>query len=352
MSHPKPCRFVPGYGHFLRSHVPFCKDRACEGCQPCTHDENGSPIRHCEAKKSCGRHLDHAHPHTCPKCIGHVRADLQAIRRMSLVLIPLAAEHGYDRGRSGGVNHQATALAGPAADPLAWTSHRQAQIRAVQGHGTESTLLTTKLLDPEDRNHPKAVLGRWEAMIREHFKQRPARLITADTAAEYLAANLTRLAQDPAEDWALFASELRICRAHLEDILNTARRPVTGAPCPSCSTAPPLTKVYAHWCTRETCEKEHDTSGAGDVWRCPNCAAKWTEAEYRLWVTDDYLSNADHLTATDIQMVYGIPASTIRTWAQRGQVAKRGRNASGQRLYDVHQALAAYARTTKNQETA
>lgn len=340
----KPCRFVPGYGHYLPSHELNCRDTTCEGCQPCTHDDHGRPVRHCTAKAHCGQHLGPDHRHTCPQCIGRVRADITWIRRNTLLLTAAAIE-------AGGVNTEAAVLAGPAADPFVWSARRVAQLRA------DHTRIEP--LDFEDYHHPLAVLGRWELLMREHYQQPPTqtreaverrgapRWTSIASAADYLFDRLTKIAQDPDFDWAQMAAEIHACRSHLEDILNTARRPETGAPCPSCAKAPALQKVYAHWCERETCTKEHDVTGAKDVWRCPDCKAKWSEAEYRMWVADDYLQNATALTASELQMIYGINPSSLRTWAQRDQVKKRGRNPSGQQLYDVEQARAMRERTQK-----
>lgn len=323
MTATKPCRYVPGYGHYLRTHELNCRDNTCDGCQPCTHHE-GNPVRHCTAQTSCGQHLDDSHPQTCPRCIGRARDDINAITR--------GASELPDEVVEAGVESEAANLAGPAADPFAWTRRRIRQLQA----GTPADHL-----DPEDPHHPLAVLGRWELMLREHHGHDIPDRFTTRGAAAYLLQHLDRVAQDPEQDWAQFTGELRACRSHLEDVLHTARRPETGAPCPACTNAPPLTKVYAHWCTDPECTKEHDISGAKDTWRCPACRATWTEAEYRLWVADDYLDNAEALTAAEIHQIHGIKPSTLRTWSERGLVAKRGKNARGQQTYDVEQALAA-----------
>lgn len=326
----KPCRFVPGWGHYLPSHELNCRDITCQGCAPCTHDRDGSLVRHCTARPACGQHLGPSHPATCPKCIGKVRADITWISRNARLLTAAAIEHA-------GVRSEAANLAGPAADPFAWTMRRVHQLRAG---------IPAEQLDPEDPHHPLAVLGRWEVMLREHYHQPPTRRPHATaprwtdlmSAADYLFTRLSDAAQDPGIAWGEMAAEIRVCRSNLEDILNTARHPETGAPCPSCAKAPPLKKVYAHWCENDTCEKEHDTTGASDLWRCPNCKAQWTEAVYRKWVADDFLQNAEALTATDMQMIYDIKPSTLRTWVQRGKVHKRGQNNSGRHLYDVTEA--------------
>lgn len=322
MTTSKPCRYVPGYGHYLRTHELTCHDNTCDGCQPCTHDQ-GSPVRHCTARTSCGQHLPDDHAQTCPRCIGRTRDDINAILDAVNQLPAEALEEG--------VNSEAANLAGPAADPFTWTRNRVRQLRA----GTPATSI-----DPEDPHHPKAVLGRWELMIREHYNQLLPDDFTIHNAARYLLGVIGLVAQDPEQDWAQLAAELRACRSHLEDVLHTARRPETGAPCPGCEAAPPLHKVYAHWCEQVDCTREHDRTGAKDTWRCPACRSTWTEAEYRLWVADDYLDNAQALTAAEIHQTHGIKPATLRKRAERDPRLKRGKNHHGQMTYDVERALA------------
>lgn len=339
----KPCRYVPAWGHYLASHELNCRDNTCRGCQPCSHDEKGNRVRHCTARPSCGQHLADSEAQTCARCVGVVRRDIGRILTVSVLLTAAAIE-------AGGVDTEAASLAGPAADPFAWTSRRVEQLKAG---------IPADKIDPEDAHHPDAVLGRWEVLVREHLGQvaKPSHRPTASSSGKYLTGHLTRLAQDPDFAWAELAAEIHACESHLEDVLNTAKRAETGAPCPSCAPTidqdgkerkpPPLVKVYAHWCTRDDCTRLHDNTGAYDVWRCPACKATWNEAEYRLWVADDYLDNAEHLTAADMQMVYGIKPSTLRTWADRGKVRKRGHNNRGQQLYDVADARTEHARATE-----
>ena len=310
------CRYVAAVeGHYLPSHLPDCDAHDCEGCQPC-------PEAHCTARKGCTGHLDHAHPLTCPRCVGKVRADIREVVRLSGQLMDEAIEKGVDS--------EAANLAGPAADPEAWSWRRL----AAWERGADVTVL-----EDDDPHHPLAVLGRWDFMLRADYDQPTALRCTLERAADYLDGQLHRVAQDPEQDFALLASEVRACRGHLEDVLADGRRRETGAPCPACGVAPPLVKHYAHWCEREDCTREHDRTGAGDHWQCPACKARWTEAEYRLWVADDYLDNADALTAADMAMVHGIRPSTLRKRAERDPLMKRGRNERGQMLYDVTRAL-------------
>lgn len=304
------CRYVEGWGHYLASHEATCRDHDCDGCQPC-EPEHG----HCAARSRCGGHLTAPHQLTCPRCIGRTRTDLDEIKRLCGLLLAEAVEVGVDS--------EAANLAGPAADPEAamWRRlHEYDRLHEIAG---------------EPDRHPLTVLGTWDFMLREDYDQPTALRCTVARAADYLAGQLDRLAQDPEQDWALFAAEIHACRAHLEDVLGEGMRPERGAPCPACEPAPPLTKRWAHWCDDPECRREHDASGAGDEWRCPACRAAWTEAEYRLWVADDYLDNVGQMTAPDLRQAFGIKSATFRSWLHRGRLEPVANDSHDRPLYDA-----------------
>lgn len=306
-----PCRYVNGYGHYLRSHAMNCNDRSCEGCQPCTHDNDGHPVRHCQGRRSCCSHLDPGTPLVCPRCIARVRHDLSKIVN-GVQLLP-------DEAETDGVDSEAMTLNGPTADPVAWSLRSTSRLKAGQP------------VEALDKHHPLAVLTRWARRVplQLHGMQYMRQTVTVDWAADFLDRTLDRIAQDLSFEWSLFAQEIAACRSHLEDVVNTANRPERGAPCPACATAPALVKRY----------DLADLTGASDTWRCPTCRASWSEGEYRKWVADDYLAHADVLTASDMHRAHGISPGTLRKWAERGTVAKRGMNQRGQQTYDVQQAL-------------
>ena len=52
-----------------------------------------------------------------------------------------------------------------------------------------------------------------------------------------------------------------------------------------------------------------------------------------------FLEEAKH-TAGQMQLKYRIKPGSLRQWANRGKVRKRGRDESGRMLYDVADALA------------
>lgn len=329
----EPCHHVDGWGWYLRSHVATCRDNDCDGCEPCQPDHG-----HCTAREHCGGHLTSPDQLTCPRCIGHTRADLAEIVRMSRLLMDAATDAGVDS--------EAAYLAGPTADPEALSWRRL----AAWERGADLTVL-----EDDDPHHPLAVLGRWDFMLREDYGPATGLRCTIARAADYLDGQLGRLAQDREQDWPLFAAEVRGCRAHLEDVLTEGIRVETGAPCPACAKAPALVK---RWFTHDHApDRDPDARclgcDLGDSWRCPACRATWSEVDYRRWVADDYRDNADALTAADIEMVYGVPASTTRRWASETtryydgepitmppRIKAAGRDASGRKLYRVDDVLA------------
>lgn len=301
------CRYVEGYGYFLRAHELNCRED-CDGCQPCTHDDAGNPVRHCTARTRCTSHLGSSEALTCARCIGRTRQDIAEIVSMSDELIDEAVEDGVDS--------EAADLAGPAADPEAAMWRRLA--------GAER--LSEVSIEPD--RHPLTVLGTWDFMWREDYDQPTTRRCTITAAATYLDGMLGRVAQDENQDWPLFASEIASCRTHLAEVLHLAKRPEKGAPCPACAAEPALVKHY----------DERDTTGKSDTWRCPACRQSWSEQDYRLWVTADYLEHAKALTASNMQMMHGIKPGSLTGWATAGKVRKVGKDQHGRQLYSVDDA--------------
>lgn len=324
-----PCRWTQD-GYKLRSHLDTCTSRECPGCEPCTRDDDGYPVSHCTGRLRCTEHLDRDHPRTCPTCIARVRANLKDIVDLSALTLDEAAE------ASRGIDSEAANLAGPAADHGVFAARRRLDEIWIEQNIPESRQQRAKqnLLADDDEQHPYSVLGRWELMLCEDYGHERRGKVTIASAADYLARQLTHLAQDEDQDWPRFAHEIATCHKHLEEVLHNSSAPETGVPCPSCTAdgkaGPALVKHY----------RDYDTTGAADQWRCPACRSVWTEADYRLRVAGDYVANAPALTASQLQDAYGIQPATLRQWAHRGVVKKRGRDANGRRLYDADQAYA------------
>lgn len=351
-----PCKARVG-GYYLPEHLPTCRDRECPGCKPCTHDQAGNPVDHCTARDHCSEHLDRSHPLTCPRCIARVRGNLAEIEHLTSLMLPEAIITGLDS--------DAAVIAGPAAHPGGVDAMRV----YVRGH-VEHWMTAGRIDDHDaariladlpldDDRHPYTLLARWELHLRAHYGHPAPRWhapgqphhghekpVTLASAVSYLSWLLTDLAQDPDGEFAKFATEVRGCRAHLENVLANSHAPVRGAPCPECPIpAPKLQLRRAHWCDDEDCTREHDLTGARDTWVCPANPDKhwWQEATYRLRVEDEYLDSAEALTASDMQRRYGIPPGTLRRWAHEGKVKRAGRDGSGRLMYDVAQARERHA---------
>lgn len=322
------CRWVDG-AYLLRTHRNDCANRGCEGCTPCEADEHGNPVRHCEARRRCTGHLAWGE-HVCPDCIGRIRRDMRATLD-EMALMPTEAEHA-------GIDSAAATLAGPVANRVL------ASWRLINASRAG---LDVEELDESD---PYTALSLRERMIREDLGHDLDTLVSPTLAGviDYLDRVLPVLARDSGQVLVvadLLATAARV-RGRAESARHNDRKPEVGVECPACPSteekpAPRLRRQWAHWCADPYCEREHDTTGARDNWQCPADKTHWwSEADYRLWVSGDYLANADRLTATDMATAHGIPAGSVTAWASRGLVRKRGTDARGRMLYDVGDTLA------------
>lgn len=259
---PDPCyRDVNGARFTKSAHTPDCADPTCRGCRLCPEK------RHCGHKRNCSWHVPHGEL-TCGRCIAGVRRDLRWIAALTS-LLPVAAE-------GDGVDSQAMNLAGPFADPEAWTWRK---VAARQGRAWH-----VSLIEDDDEHHPGRVLTTWERMIREDYDHPADTSATIAGASGYLDRHLYRIANDDGQDFPLLGRELRKCRQHLEAVLHNDDRPELGAPCPACheegvEKPPRLARKYA-----ERWEADDDSR---DEWACPRVREhRWTEKDYRLRVAD------------------------------------------------------------------
>lgn len=294
------CRFVAtDQPRAIKSrHADDCPERAwhaplawadCQGCDPC-------PLRHCG---TCGhRHVDRL---TCPTCVGEAREHLAFIRASDDSLLTEATHKGVDS--------EAADLHGAAARPEAWRQRRR--------HG-----FTPHADDVVGETHPLWVLGTWDLLIAEHYGHRRTGRLTIDSAAGYLASNLSDLAQD--DDFAFedLARDLRICASHLEAVLHDGEQVDTGAPCMTCGA--PLERTWG-------------LLAAADGWRCPRCRTESTESQYRFAVMHLHREEAEWLTDRDMELRTGVKAGTVREWARRGHVDKR--HDSGRVVFRVAQVV-------------
>jgi len=280
----------------------------CRGCESC-------PGLHCG---TCGwRHVEDL---TCPTCVGEAREAIDAIETL--------ATKAWGDALVKGAHSTAAMIVGPVADVDRWQRrHRLVVNAAIDADETSAAhkALVAWTADNRDEQHPLFVLGGWDLLVTEHLGHERTQRVTIARAADYLRANLTDLAQDGDFAFEELHRETRACQAYLEEVLRDGEREETGAPCP---------------CGRADLVRKWGVDEAEDCWMCPRCGEIWTHAEYRLRVTSDYRQHAEALTAKDILAEYRVAEGTVRQWAMRGKVRKRGRDDSGRQLYDVADVLA------------
>lgn len=242
--------------------------------EECRRDEYGDPTRHCTSRRTCSQHVGHAEL-TCARCLGRTRTDIRQIVNRSVELLPEAVHVGVDS--------EAANLAGPAADPEAWSWRK---VAAKQGRAWHLSLI-----EDDDDWHPYTVLTRWAQMLTEDYGDERPEAWTITNAAAYLERVLGKVAQDDGQDWPLFAREIRKCRSHLEAVLRDSLAPERGAPCPTCRDAGTFVRLYreyGHWCLDPDCRRrDHFITDDGDEWRCPrNVDHVWTHERYRSFVEE------------------------------------------------------------------
>ena len=250
--------------------------------EPCRVDEYGDPTNHCTGRR-CSNHIGQGEL-TCARCIGRARNDVRRI----VELAPLTAVQALGTG----VDSEAANLAGPGADYGVFSARRNLDRFWLMTNIPEVNLerAMRNLLPDDDEDHPYSVLTRWEFMLREDYDQQRDDPTSVASAGAYLERTLGRIAQDDEQDFALFASEIRHCRNHLEAVLRNSTRPERGAPCPDCrddGRVERMRREYGHWCDDLDCTKVHYADDAGDIWRCPRDRSHWrTHDEYVKWIEE------------------------------------------------------------------
>lgn len=315
MSKPPTCHYVADHGWLTPEHRSDCNEHDCAGCRPC-------PKSHCDLLGRCANHVEQgAGIFTCPRCIGRVKRSVrQIVERYAELPEEIEVK---------GVDSEALNLHGPAATAEQLQARRRFDL-------SRGWCDFPRTLASDDPHHPYAVLGRWDMAIRESYGPPTDLFVTVTRAADYLTGPVLETFAHTSE-FEDFARDVARCLTHLETVLSDSREPEKGAPCPTCSeeqpddTAPRLRKRYGA-----------DVSGKDDTWHCPAKPAHWwSDVDYRARVDGDYLKHAEALTASQMHAAHGIKPGTLRQWANRGAVKKRGRNDQGQQLYDVKQAIKA-----------
>jgi hypothetical protein len=174
-----------------------------------------------------------------------------------------------------GVNGEAAALLGPAADPEAWghvtasmaTGRIPADWRLLPKDQPKKADGKPQPLD--DERHPLWVFGTWAMVYRDAFEHdEPISRATVASEAGYLARNLTYMGDFewvPFED---FADALRGCVGHLKAVRHDQDHGVrANIPCFDCGA---------------DLERRLGLKGFDDAWTCRGrgCGRRYTIAEY------------------------------------------------------------------------
>lgn len=247
----------------------------------CHYDAEGEPTRHCSGRRTCAQHV-YGDEQVCSRCVDRVRRLLRRIPDLAALMLPAAI--------SAGVNSEAANLAGPAADAEAWSWRK---VAANQGRAWH-----VSLIEDDDEHHPVTVTTTWARMIAEDYDDEAAFTLpdpdgtgrtmiryTLTSAVAYLDRVMRKLANDPEQDFAQLAREMRACVNHLESVIHNSTRPERGVPCFACveagHSAPRLVRHYGHWCEDPDCEEMHYADEAGDEWRCSNDRTHvWSHERY------------------------------------------------------------------------
>ena len=287
----------------------------CEGCLPCTR-------RHCDVCER--RHV--REDFTCPSCLAEIREAMARI--LELCGLPLLEQALL--GTTDPIESEAVALLGPVAHQEAWYHRRES---ALAGRIPADFLEVAR-----DEKHPLFVLGTWELAWREWLDHETDARVTVTGAARYLDSQLAYMAGQPDVPLDQLHGDLKGCVGYLEGVLSAGeQRPAT---CPRCGGK----LVLVHDTKHEDSDYEpgREAETYDDRWVCQarDCGQEWTDAAYRAKILAVREAKATALPASAIQRVHGVPESTVRTWAQRGLVAKRGKDTEGRLLYDVAHVLA------------
>jgi hypothetical protein len=215
-------------------------------------------------------------------------------------------------------------ILGPVANLEAWSHQTTTRIRATI---TGREWITDD--HDHDGDHPLLVLGFWDDMWRTLNNHLPHPRATIATTAAYLDQNMTTMAREPRALFAEFSADMARTRSQLEQILYAGERDEHGAPCLHCKAT--LTRR----CDPPRPGNKLDQGGLRDVWDCPRCTRVYNRDEYFNAVKASYRANAPALTADDLHQELGVAVGTIRVWANRNKIRKRGRDLAGRVLYDV-----------------
>lgn len=261
------------------------------------------------------------------------RQDLTEIVNLCAYLLDHAAHAGHDgrleaaRPIPGG---DAMIMLSPVADYDTWarriTVRLEIHYRRQMAGLSHDPWMTDDL--PSDPEPPLIVLGFWDDAWRHLNQHLPHPRPTIASAAGYLHQHMTRMSREPRARFNDFTRDLHQLRTRLEQILYAGERDEKGAPCLHCKA------MLIRRCDPPKAGAR-DQGGLRDMWDCPRCRRTYGPAEYWNAVAAQYRANAPALTADDLATEHAVTPSTVRSWAARGHVKRRGHDLTGRVLYDV-----------------
>jgi hypothetical protein len=269
---------------------------------------------------------------TAPVCrvpatdVGQARDNLHQIVDLYTHLLDQAL-HGAHNGHLEADRPYPTdpmTILAPVANLEAWAHQTATRIRA---NITGRDWITDD--HDHDPDHPLLVLGFWDDMWRTLNRHLPPVTPTLAAYAGYLNQNMTHMAGEPRALFDEFSNDMARTRTHLESVLYAGERDEHGAPCLHCKA------ILVRQCDPPRPGHKVDQGGLRDTWACQRCTRIYNHAEYWNAVAAAYRANAPALTADDMHTELGVDKGTIRVWAHRGKIRKRGRDLAGRVLYDV-----------------
>lgn len=251
--------------------------------------------------------------------------DLRAIRTMHADLKAEAFHRAASKDLPGG---DAMVMLGPAANLTEW--EEQVEAAEMVYFARRSQGRPAKWLEIEDNDGdppaPLLVLAWWEDRVRLEANQPTDLRATIDRAIDYLLGKLDFIC-DEYLDAQHLAKDIHQLKMRMEAVLHDGIRLDRGVPCMYCGTL--LVKIWGD-----------NIDGSDDKWHCSTCEIWSNQDQYTQAVKYAARAQSKGLTASDMAEEYRVPIGTLRVWAHRGLVKKRGKDPSGRQLYDVADTLA------------